>query len=419
MSAALIIFVATYTVIGLGRVPGLGIDRPSACLIGALAMVFSGVVPLESAYRAVDLPTLALLLGLMLLAANLARAGFFGWVADAILHRTRSAHGLLAAVIVASGGLSALFLNDAVCILFTPLVLIVARRAGRPPLPFLLGVATASNAGGACTISGNPQNALIGTMSKIGYAEFAVRLLPASIVGLVLAFIVISFVYRKELAADPFPSTAAVPIEDAPSTLEAPLDKKRIAITLLAAVGMLVAFVAKVDTALAALSAASGVIVLTGDGTTRDPFRGVDWPLLVTFSGLFVVTAGVRDSGVANKLLDAIRPALEAAPTTRILSVTGITVILSNMVSNVPAVMLLGPILKTHGTTTGVWLTLAMASTLAGNLTLIGSLANLIVAELAKRECPISFVEYLKVGVPLTILSIATGIVSLVLQGIA
>lgn len=419
MTAAAIIFVATYVAIGIGRFPGLSIDRPSACLIGGLAMVIARVLPLDKAYASINLSTLALLLGLMLLAASLARAGFFGYVAEAIVARTKSARGLLAAVVVASGVLSALFLNDAICILFTPLVLIVTRRAGRPPLPYLLAVATSSNVGGACTISGNPQNALIGTFSKLGYGEFLLRLLPSSIIGLALTWAVIAFVYRRELAREPAPP-ATEPLESLPVELNPPVvDSRRLTITLGAAAAMLVAFFLRVDTALAALGAAAGVILVAGVGRARDPFVGVDWSLLVTFSGLFVVTEGVRESGLARYLLDLLTPALEASPASKLAEVSGISLVLSNLVSNVPAVMLLGPVLSEHHSSTGVWLALAMSSTFAGNLTLIGSLANLIVAELSKRDCPITFVEYLKVGIPLTVLTSIVGVVSLAVQGLS
>src|SRR5438270_3849296 len=138
MAVALFIFVATYAAIGLGSLPFLSIDRPSAALVGAVLMVVCRVVPLDRAWASIDLSTLTLLLGLMLLAASLARAGFFGLVADEVARRFPDPRALLAAVIVASGVLSALFLNDAVCLLFTPLVLAVTKSAGLKPLPFLI-----------------------------------------------------------------------------------------------------------------------------------------------------------------------------------------------------------------------------------------------------------------------------------------
>ncbi len=428
MTTALLIFAATYVAIGVGRLPGLRIDRPSASLGGALAMVAAGVVPLERAYRAVDLSTLALLLGLMLLAANLARAGFFGAIADRIRSKAGSPRALLGWIVVASGVLSALFLNDAVCILFTPLVLVIARRAGVPPLPYLLAVATASNVGGACTITGNPQNALIGTMSGISWATFALRLLPASALGLIVVWAVIALVYRDALAREKWgeapPLTAPLPhAGDAPRVVsgglpeETKVDRRRLTVCLLVAVAMLGAFLAGVDTSLAALTAGAAVILFTGDGS-REPFRGVDWPLLLTFAGLFVVTEGVRASGIADRLLADVGPALAETPGYRIGALSGISLVLSNLVSNVPAVMVLGPALEDAAAGDGAFLALAMSSTFAGNLTLVGSLANLIVAELARAECPIGFVEYLKVGIPITLLTTGIGIAVLVVQGV-
>lgn len=420
MTTALIILVATYAAVGVGRLPGLRIDRPAAALIGALAMVIAGVLAPADAYAAVDLSTLALLLGLMMLAASLARAGFFAVVSGMLVRHARGPRTLLAAIVVASGVLSAFLLNDAVCILFTPLVLVVTRRAGRAPLPYLLAVATASNVGSACSISGNPQNALIGAFSGIPYGTFLVRLLPASAIGLASTFGILAWVYRRELAAPARPveeakepSTAAVVPGGAPR--EDVVDRRRLAIGLLGAAGMVAAFLAGADYALAALTAAAAVLVTTGDGS-RDPFRGVDWPLLLTFAGLFVVTEGARRAGVADRFLEGLAPALAADPWARTAALSGLTGVLSNLVSNVPAVMLLGPVLRDAQVADTVWLAVAMSSTFAGNLTLVGSLANLIVAELAREECPISFLEYLKVGVPITLATTAAGVAVVAVQ---
>lgn len=407
MAVALIIFLATYAAIGLGSLPFLPIDRPSAALIGALLMIVLKVVPLDRAWASIDLPTLTLLLGLMLLAASLARAGFFGWVADGVARRFRSPASLLGAVVIASGVLSALFLNDAVCILFTPLVLAVTRRAGWKPLPFLLGVAAASNTGGACTITGNPQNALIGIRSGIGYGEFLLRLAPASIAGLALTWAVIGWVYRGDLRAH----VGAT----APAHVGAPVDRRRLGLSLLAAAGMVAAFFAGADTALAALAAGAAMLLFTAHRPA--PFDGVDFPLLVLFAGLFVVTEGVREAGIADRLLGMLGPALAAPTWARIGGVSAIALVLSNLVSNVPAVMLLSPSMGSASHPTEAWLTLAMASTFAGNLTIVGSIANLIVAEISRKEGqPIGFLEYLKVGVPLTLSSTAVGIAVLAVQ---
>lgn len=432
MTIALLIFLATYLAIGLGSLPFIRIDRPAAALVGAFAMVASGVLPLEKAYSAIHLPTLALLLGLMLLASELARGGFFAIVADWLVMRFTTPHALLGAVVMTSGVLSAVFLNDAVCILFTPLILRVARRAGRDPLPLLLGVATASNVGGACTITGNPQNVLIGHYSGISYGEFLLRLAPASLAGLFLTWGTISLVHRRSLAEPQRPA-----MEDAPVVIHERVQPNRIRLALLVAVAMVAAFLAGVDVSLAAI--ASGAVVLVFDASRRtaattagrrftglppslaradlDPFGAVDWTLLVLFAGLFVVTAGVRESGLAQGLIDAVSSIQSTGPLPRLAGLSGISVVLSNLVSNVPAVMLLEAPLTSAGSE-GAWLALAMSSAFAGNLTIVGSIANLIVAQLAREESPISYLDYLKVGVPLTLGSTAIGIVVLAVQGV-
>jgi len=407
---ALVIFLLTYAVLGTGRVPGLAVNRPLAALLGAVAMILAGVVPLSDALAAIDLRTLGLLCGLMLLASTLADTGLFDVVTHALVRHATSGYALLAAVIAVSGVFSALFLNDAVCILFTPLVLILARRIGRNPLPFLLGVATASNVGGACTITGNPQNALIGTASGISFAEFAARLLPASALGLVADFAILALVYRATLEAPSTPPAAAA--DSAPARTREPW---RLALSLGCAAALLAAFLLRADLAVAALAA--GAVAAGFAGHKDAGLRGVDFPLLVLFAGLFVVTAGVRRAGIADHVTAQLAPALAAPPLARLSQLSAIALVLSNLVSNVPAVMLLAPAL-TSAHSTQAWLALAMASTFAGNLTLVGSIANLIVAELAKNECPISFVEYLKVGVPLTLLTTAIGIAILYVQAV-
>ncbi len=448
MTAAATIFVLTYAAIGTGRLPGRRLDRPVAALLGAVAMVVCGVLPASRAYAAIDVPTLTLLLGLMVLTSRLAEDGLFTAVAGAIARSGRGPHALLASVVVASGLLSALFLNDAVCLLFTPLVLRVARRSGLPPLPYLLAVATASNVGGACTLSGNPQNALIGVQSGIGYGEFLRRLAPASLLGLALTYAVIAFVYRRALGAAAaasrtgaaagapggVPSGRAIGGAADGGGLDAgapPVSARSLSRSLVVAAGMLVAFLLHVDVGLAAIAAGGAVLLLASDGPRAggrpgatppegagrpEPFRGVDFPLLVTFAGLFVVTEGVRASGLADLLLAVAETHGASDPAARIAGITGVSLVLSNLVSNVPAVMLLGPVVAAGPHPTLGWLALAMGSTFAGNLTLVGSIANLIVAELARRECPISFVEYLKVGVPITAGTTAIGLLVLIAQ---
>src|SRR5690348_14078342 len=202
----LTIFLLTYVLIAVQQIPGLRINRPAASLMGAVAMVVIGGLPLHDAYAAIDLNVIVFLLGVLLLTAYLEVGGFFEWAAAHIVRRARSAHALLGGIIAVSGLLSAFFINDTICLVLTPLVLAAIRPLGLPPLPFLLAIAMAANVGSAMTVTGNPQNMLIGVSSHITFANFLTALAPASIVGLVVVYIVIAAIHRKALAA-PLAST--------------------------------------------------------------------------------------------------------------------------------------------------------------------------------------------------------------------
>lgn len=403
--------------------PGLNVNRPMAALLGAIAMVVVRAVPMHEAWGAIDLPTLGLLLGLMLLAGTLAELGLFDLVVRAVLRIAPGPRAMLAAIVLASGVLSALFLNDAVCILFTPVVLALARRTGRAPLPYLLAVATASNVGGACTITGNPQNALIGVSSGIGFGEFVARLAPASLVGLVLVYALLARIYRRELLATPVAGAAPAPASPAISAVaDRPLaHPARLGFAAGCTLALLAAFFAHADLALAALAAGALASVFAGPRGTG--LRGVDFSTLVLFAGLFIVTEGVREAGVTATIAALLPGASGAgghagAGLASISRLSGVAIVLSNLVSNVPAVMMLRPALAAAASKQA-WLALAMASTFAGNLTIVGSIANLIVAETAREECPIGFLEYLRIGVPLTVLTTLTGIAVLSVQSLS
>lgn len=162
-----LVFVATYAVLAVGRPPLLRIDRTGAAIIGAILMVTVGGLPLEAAWRAVDYRTLILLFGMMILIAHLQLARFFSTLARATVAAIRHPAALLVAVVFASGALSALFVNDTVCLVFTPVLLEVAAARRHPPLPYLLALATASNVGSVATVTGNPQNMLIASVRDL------------------------------------------------------------------------------------------------------------------------------------------------------------------------------------------------------------------------------------------------------------
>lgn len=393
------IFGLTYVALALGTVPGLRIDRSGIALVGAAAMLAAGVLSMYEAATAVDYETIVLLFGMMVVVSYLRMAGFFALATERIAARFSGPLPLLAVTIILSGVLSAFLVNDVVCVALTPLVLHLCERLKRPPIPYLVGLATASNIGSVATITGNPQNIIIGSLSHITYLRFAARLAPVAAIGLALNFAVVALVYRKAL------SETAV---DSPDVDEHPRLRvhRGLLIKSLTVTGVAVGlFFAGQPIALVALAAA-GVMMLDRVRPGK-VYAAVDWPLLVMFGGLFVVVHAFEVNVVRTWGLERWHALLDSP----VVMVSGLSVLLSNLVSNVPAVLLFKPLMEVMPQQELAWLALAMSSTLAGNLTVLGSVANLIVVENARRAgTELSFLEYLKVGVPLTILTTLVGV---------
>jgi Na+/H+ antiporter NhaD/arsenite permease-like protein len=395
---AIAIFAATYLVIALGKLPGFYLDRAGAALLGASLMVGSGVLSLDQAYRAIDFDTIALLLGMMIVVANLGLSGFFALVNNWTVTRAHHPFMLLAAIVFVAGTLSAFLVNDTICLVMTPLVLQIVVRLERNPVPYLLAIAMASNIGSTATITGNPQNMIIGSLSHIPYGTFAASLWPVAAVGLGLATTLIALIYRGEfLTRERLP-----PITTIPAPHHTPLVIKSVLIMG----AMMVLFFAGQPVAKVAI-VGGALLLFTRRVKAEKVYGEIDWPLLVMFVGLFVVVAGVESAVLTPDLIAAVgRLHLESVP---ILSVA--TAGLSNLLSNVPAVLVLKPFVADLADSSRAWLVVAMASTLAGNFTLLGSVANLIVAQRAHAHgVTIGFWEYFKVGAPLTVLTILFGI---------
>jgi Na+/H+ antiporter NhaD/arsenite permease-like protein len=399
-----LIFGLTYLALALGKVPGLRIDRAGIALVGAAAMMACGVLSMHDAAKAVDYETVVLLFGMMVVVSYLRLAGFFALATERIAARFSGPLTLLAVTIVLSGLLSAFLVNDVVCVALTPLVLHLCQRLKRPPIPYLVGLATASNIGSVATITGNPQNIIIGSLSHIPYLRFAARLAPIALFGLALNFAVVALVYREVLSdagrVPPEPDLSSRP------RVHRALLFKSVTVTLVT-VGL---FFAGQPIALVALIAAG--VLLLGRVRPEKVFCSVDWPLLVMFAGLFVVVHAFEANVVQTWGLERWHALLESP----VVLVSGLSVLLSNLVSNVPAVLLFKPLMDVMPQKELAWLALAMSSTLAGNLTVLGSVANLIVVENARRAgTELSFLEYLKVGIPLTAFTTIVGIAWLML----
>jgi len=387
--------------IALGRLPLFRMNRASIALVSATLLIALKVIGPAQAAAAVDLGTLVLLLAMMLVVANLRLAGFFSQAGARILAAARGPRQLLALVVLASGFLSALFLNDTVCLMLTPLVGDLALRSRRDPLPYLIALATAANVGSCATIVGNPQNMLIGASSRIPFGVFFSRLGPPSLIGLAVCWATVVLVFPGEFRK----GQVLLP----PRAVSGPMDRRLAVKSLAATLIMLVLLLVGVSPALSALAAAA-VLLVTRRIAPEKVFAEVDFTLLVFFASLFVVTAAFGRTPLFAAVLAAVRPFLEQGGTWSRSALSLFTLAASNLVSNVPTVMLLRPLVDTMSDSRTAWLLLAMASTYAGNLTLLGSVANLIVAEGARPlGIRLSFGSYLKAGVPITLLTAFIG----------
>ena len=397
MDASLLVFVAVYLVMIWGRVPGLRLDRTGAALLGAIAVLGLGVLPLDHAWRTIDPATIALLLGLMMVSARLQLAGFYTAVAAWLAARPTSPQRLLAELIATVGGLSAVLTNDVVCLALAPLLLEVCLRRQLDPVPFLLALACAANVGSAATLIGNPQNILIGQALHVDFARYLLDGGVPALLGLLVVWLVVVWRCRgRWLRPLPMRPSGDRPLDRGSSALA-------LAVLALLVLGLLCCPLPHGVQALLA----GGAVLLSRRHPCRQVFEHVDWQLLVLFAGLFVVNGALQHQGhaanafgwLAEHGVDVRRPAV----------LFPLSAAASNVISNVPLTMLLLPAVD------GVPLAgpiLALATTLAGNLLLVGSIANLIVVEQAERAGIHPQVRswassHWRTGVPVTLATLA------------
>ncbi|GMV39158.1 MAG: 46 kDa membrane protein [Myxococcales bacterium] len=389
------IFLLTYALIASRRLSLLPIGRPAGALLGAFAMVAAGVLTPEESYAAIDGDTILLLFSMMVVAAYLERAGLFDRLASAVLARARTPWRLLVAVSLVSGVGSAFLVNDTVCLFLTPIVVTTCVRAGLPLGPYLLAVATSANIGSAATLVGNPQNMIIGSLSDVSFSRFSALCAPAALVGLAINLALLAAFFRREL-----PPTLA----SAPRTAPA-----RPGLAWIVLAGIIVAFFAGAHLGYAALAGALAFVVAERHDP-RETFARVDWPLLIFFAALFVVVRGLASTGMVEALWEDLSPLLDLASPGGLASFTALMTAGSNVFSNVPMVLLTGPRLEALGYGELGWALLGFVTTVAGNLTLLGSVANIIVAEGAREHYTLGFMEYLRFGLVSTLLVLAAGV---------
>jgi Na+/H+ antiporter NhaD/arsenite permease-like protein len=394
---ALIIFLVTYAGVAVGGIPGLAMDRTGIALLGAIGMVVAKVLTTREAFDAIDTPTILLLYALMVISAQFKLSGFYTRVAVGLTGLLARPRLFLAAVMAAAALLSAFLTNDIVCLAFTPILCAAILEARLSPVPFLIGLAAASNIGSAATIIGNPQNMLLAQVGRLDFLDFTRLCLPPVLVSLAGAYGILFWLYRRQL-----PSRQDIGRH--PDKVYAAFSSHQTFKGLAVVLALIALFLTPLPRELSAISLA-GFLLCSRRMKTRSLLGLVDWHLITLFCALFVVISGFAAVKLPQHLMAGL--AMQGLSLDRVWHLTGLAALLSNLVSNVPAVMLLVKFLDPAQSLQ--WVVTALASTFAGNLITIGSIANLIVIESAREYgVIIRFGEHVRAGVPITIFSLLT-----------
>lgn len=385
----LIIFTITYIGIIFTRLPWINIDRPSAAFFGAVAMILFGVTTFEDAISAIDFNTIALLLGMMIIIGSLQLDGFFNLVSEKTLVIAKTPFSFLSVVVFTSGIGSAFMVNDVIVLMLTPIVIHICIKNERNPIPYLIAEILAANVGSAMTITGNPQNMLIGINSGIDFSRFLFHLMPISLLGLVLIIFIIKHLYKSE-----FSNNSRFTRNELKNSYQLKNMKFSLPLFLLVIILFFIGRTIGLSIPLIALTGGS-LILLSGKSKPSEIIKNIDWVLLLFFASLFIVVDSIDKIGLLNPIKEIN---IVSSDFGGIMFIHGSAMILSQIISNVPYTVAMLPIIGDRGSDV-IWLSLASASTLAGNATIIGAMVNLIVLEIAKKQkIEIRFMEFFKAG---------------------
>ena len=395
--AATVVFVVTYVLISLRNVRRFPIERPAVAMLGGALMLVLGILTPAEAIAAINLDVILLLVGMMILVSGLDACGFFDLVSSRIAARAKTQTSFLVWLMVTTAALSAVVLNDTIALLVTPVVVRSARALRVNPIPYLVAVAISANVGSVATEVGNPQNAFIGIRSGIPFLTFTAYLLPVTVACLAVAIGLVWLAFRKDLAA---------PLTPAVSMPAAPLQRRGMVFTLAVTLAVAVAFFASSTPEwLPLIALAGGSFVLfflpfVSKVTPRNLIAKVDWSIILFFVGLFVLLGGVEASGLSTAIQSGFTSAF-GGRSGGLPWLVGLSALLSNLISNVPAVLLLAQVVPQGSTQ--LWLGLATSSTLAGNATILGAACNVIVVQVASRDgVSVSMRDFVKAGLPVT-----------------
>jgi len=364
-------------------------------MVGAVAMIAFGVLSIDQAYNSLNLNTIVLLLGMMIVVAYMQVSGFFDLVSAFVLKKAHNGKRLLLTIIISSGVLSAFFVNDTICVMMTPLVLLLTSRSKANPKPYLIAVATGANIGSVSTLVGNPQNMIVGTFSHWPYLKFFFAMLPIAVIGLAIDYFALTFFFRAELSSQLSEGALSGKPQEVIHTHK--IDRLLLYKSLAVMAIVIAGFSAGADLAFMSILGAA-ILILVANKRPDEIFAKINWSLLLFFASLFIVVGGINRVGIVDAAHKFLEDYFSISTTQQIASFSFASLILSNIVSNVPYVIIVQHWIGSFTSPMLMWLVLAMSSTFAGNLTVAGSVANMIVLELSKERAHFKFWEFTKVS---------------------
>lgn len=408
MIIAFAVFVVTYFFIAARRFGSVNVRRDLVALLGGVLMLLFGIVTFQEAWSFIDMRVIFLLLGMMMLVAGLEFCGFFEIIVNIMMERFPSKGKLLIMVMLVSAVLSAIMMNDAVVLLFTPIVIRCCRLMRANPIPYLIAVFVSANIGSMATVVGNPQNAYVASVAGISFLDFSMTLVPISIICLGLAMLMVYLICRRNLHE----KAGSVIVDHKVREV----DKSRLGVMIVLTL-VTVLFFTLSDSlgvpvyVIAMVSGMASLIVVLSKGYSDAVWmvKRINWSILVFFIGLFILMAGVVESGLLEQMA-LFFPGFGDGETPTVAGLTVFSAVLGNLISNVPSVMLIGEMLPDGDTL--LWLVLTASSTIAGNATLMGAAANIIVAEESEKSgIRLNFFSYLKIGIPVSAVSLIAVII--------
>lgn len=398
------------------------VHRAAASIAGAVLLLVTHVLTVESAMEHVDVNTIGVLVGMMLFVAVVKNSGLFEYIA---IKSAKLTHGrpwaIMAVFTIITAVLSAFLDNVTTVLLVGPMTIAITSVLKVNPVPFLMTQILASNMGGTATLIGDPPNIMIGSEAGLSFADFIINTAPVVVVILAVSLLCFYFMFGRKMQVEDSAMKAVMELDERRAIKNKPLMIKSIVMIVLVVIGFVFHASLGMESCTIALLAAV-IMLLIGKQDTEEIILGVEWSTILFFIGLFIVVGGMEETGVIDQLANLLIGMTNGNLVLTMLIILWISAVVSAFLDNIPFVATLIPMILAIQSEGGMdvaplWWALSLGACLGGNGTLIGASANVVLSGISnKNGYPITFMSYLKVGFPMMILSVVIAMGCLLLR---